>query len=139
MDSKLTLSGLKDLTEAAVKRVAVGNPATVPAGRYAQEALTRADLWDKLSPRFVLAETVRQVLDYVKRGEVDAGFVYASDVVVAEGQVKVAQTVTGHAPIVFPMAVATAAASKDLARDYLAFVMSPAGQEIFQRFGFSRP
>ena len=76
VDSKLALSGLDDLTRLEVKRVAVGNPATVPAGRYAKEALVHGGLWDKLSPRFILAESVRQVLDYVGRGEVDAGLVY---------------------------------------------------------------
>jgi molybdate transport system substrate-binding protein len=139
LDSKLTLSSLKGLLEPAVKRVAVGNPATVPAGRYAKEALTGAGLWDKLSPKFVLAESVRQVLDYVRRGEVDAGLVYSTDAAIAKGKVKVVQTVTEHAPILYPIAVTASTGKKALAQSFVDFVVSPPAQEIFQKFGFGKP
>jgi molybdate transport system substrate-binding protein len=139
MDAKLTLSGLKDLAEPAVQRVAVGNPATVPAGRYAKEALESAGLWDKLSPKFVMAESVRQVLDYVRRGEVDAGLVYSTDAAIAKAQVKVVQTVTEHAPILYPIAVTASTGKKDLAQSFVDFVVSPPAQEIFQKFGFGKP
>jgi molybdate transport system substrate-binding protein len=139
MDSKLTLSGLKDLTGPQVKRVAVGNPATVPAGRYAKEALTSAGLWDKLTPKFVLAESVRQVLDYVSRGEVDAGLVYSTDAAIAKGKVKVVQTVTEHAPILYPIAVTESTGKKALAQSFVDFVVSPAAQETFSKFGFGKP
>jgi molybdate transport system substrate-binding protein len=139
VDSKLALSGLKDLTRPEVKRVAVGNPATVPAGRYAKEALVQAGLWDQLSPRFIMAESVRQVLDYVSRGEVDAGLVYETDAAIAKGKVKVIQTVTEPIPILYPLAVTVATDKKALAQEFLDFVLSPAAQEIFQRFGFGKP
>ncbi len=135
-DSKLTISGLKDLTGPQVKRVAVGNPATVPAGRYTKEALEKAGLWDKLSPKFILAESVRQVLDYVSRGEVDAGLVYSTDAAIAEGKVKVIQMVTEHEPIFYPIAVTAASAKKNLAESFVDFVLSPVAQEIFSKFGF---
>jgi molybdate transport system substrate-binding protein len=139
VDSKLALSGLKDLTRPEVKRVAVGNPATVPAGRYAKTALGDAGLWDKLSPRFIMAESVRQVLDYVSRGEVDAGLVYATDAAIAKGKVKVIQTVTEPLPILYPIAVTAATDKKALAQGFLDFVLSPPAQEIFHRFGFGKP
>jgi molybdate transport system substrate-binding protein len=139
MDSQLTLSGLKDLTGPEVKRVAVGNPATVPAGRYGKGALEQANLWDKLSPKFIVAESVRQVLDYVRRGEVDAGLVYATDAAIARGKVKVIQTVAGPAPILYPAAVAAATGQQSLAKDWVDFLVSPAAQEIFLRFGFGKP
>ena len=139
MDSKLTLSGLKDLTRPEVKRIGVGNPATVPAGRYAKQALEKAGLWDQLSPRFILAESVRQVLDYVRRGEVDAGLVYSTDAAIAKGKVKVVQTVTEHAPILYPIAVTVSTDKKTLAQSFVDFVLSPPAQEIFHRFGFGKP
>jgi molybdate transport system substrate-binding protein len=139
LDFKLTLSSLKDLTGPAVKRVAAGNPATVPAGRYAKEALEGAGLWDKVTPKFVLAESVRQVLDYVRRGEVDAGLVYATDAAIARGKVKVVQTVTEHAPILYPIAVTASTGKKAAAQSFVDFVVSPPAQEIFQKFGFGRP
>jgi molybdate transport system substrate-binding protein len=139
VDSKLSWSGLKDLTGPAVKRVAVGNPATVPAGRYAKEALVQAGLWESLSPKFILAESVRQVLDYVRRGEVDAGLVYSTDAAIATGKVKVIETVTELDPILYPMAVTAATDKKTLAQSWVDFVLSPPAQEIFGRFGFGKP
>ena len=136
LDSQLALGGLKDLTKPEVKRVAVGNPATVPAGRYTKEALVKAGLWDQLSPKFIMAESVRQVLDYVGRGEVDTGFVYSTDAAIARGKVKVMQTVEGHAPILYPLAVTAATGKKALAQSFLDFILSPAAQEIFKKYGF---
>jgi molybdate transport system substrate-binding protein len=138
-DSKLTVSGLKDLTGPQVKRVALGNPATVPAGRYTKESLEKAGLWDKLSPKFILAESVRQVLDYVSRGEVDTGFVYSTDAAIAKGKVKVIQTVTEHAPILYPIAVTESTSKQALAESFIDFVMSPPAQEIFSKLGFGKP
>ena len=139
LDSKLTVSGLKGLTAPQVQRVAVGNPATVPAGRYAKEALEKAGLWGKLAPKFVLAESVRQVLDYVRRGEVDAGLVYSTDAAIAKGKVKVIQAVTEHAPILYPIAVSASTGKKAEAQSFVDFVVSPAAQEIFYTFGFGEP
>jgi molybdate transport system substrate-binding protein len=139
MDSKLTISGLKDITGPQVQRVAVGNPTTVPAGRYTKEALEKAGLWDKLSSKFILAESVRQVLDYVSRGEVDTGFVYSTDEAIAKGKVKVMQTVTEHAPILYPIAVTESTGRKALAQSFVDFVVSPAAREIFGKFGFGKP
>jgi molybdate transport system substrate-binding protein len=139
LDSKLPITDLKSLTGPQVKRIAVGNPATVPAGRYAKEALVAAKLWDKLSPKYVLAETVRQVLDYVRRGEVDAGLVYSTDEVIAKGKVKLVKTITEHQPILYPIALTTSTAKKKLAQSFVDFVLSPPAQEIFAKFGFGKP
>jgi molybdate transport system substrate-binding protein len=136
LDSQLALGGLQDLTQPEVKRVAVGNPATVPAGRYTQEALVKAGLWDKLMSKFILAESVRQVLDYVSRGEVDTGFVYSTDAAIARGKVKVMQTVEAPALILYPLAVTAVTKKKALAQSFLDFILSPAAQEIFKRYGF---
>lgn len=136
LDSPLALGGLQDLAKPEVKRVAVGNPATVPAGRYTKEALVKAGLWDQLSPKFIMAESVRQVLDYVGRGEVDTGFVYSTDAAIARGKVKVMQTVEGHAPILYPLAITAATGKKVLAQSFVDFILSPAAQEIFKKYGF---
>jgi hypothetical protein len=77
-DSALALTSPEDLKGEEFKLVAIGNPDSVPVGRYAKGALEAAGLYEPLTPKFVLAETVRQALDYVARGEVQAGFVYAT-------------------------------------------------------------
>src|SRR3546814_2638956 len=88
-DSKLGIHSVADLKSASVKRVAFGNPATVPVGRYTKAALEYTGNWDTVKKNEVLGQNVRQVLDYVVRGEVDAGFVLATDAAIMPGTVKV--------------------------------------------------
>jgi len=103
---------LASLKAAAVKRVAVGNPETVPAGRYTKAALVKLGEWDPIASKFVMAESVRQVLDYLSRGEVDAGFVYGTDAKKGgekvEGRGRNSPGKAGQLPI----AVLTAAATR---------------------------
>jgi molybdate transport system substrate-binding protein len=70
---------------------------------------------------------------------VDAGLVYSTDAAIAKGKVKVIQTVTEHAPILYPIAVTASTDKKALAQSFLDFILSPAAQEIFARFGFGKP
>jgi molybdate transport system substrate-binding protein len=101
--------------------------------------LTKAGLWETLKPRFIYGESVRQVLDYVSRGEVDGGFVFATDAAVARGKVKTVAEVQGHQPIIYPVVLVAASPKQALARDLVDFLVSPAAQEIFLRFGFGKP
>jgi molybdate transport system substrate-binding protein len=136
--SKLALTGPKDLALPQVKRVALGNPASVPVGRYAQESLTRAGLWEVLQPKLIMGESVRQVLDYVSRGEVDAGLVYATDAAIVN-KVRLVATVKGHQPIVYPVALVAASPKKALGQEFLDFLASPESLAIFAKYGFGKP
>lgn len=137
--SKLVLRSLQDLQQPAVMRVAIGNPASVPAGRYARDALEAARLWPLVSAKAVNTLNVRQALDYVARGEVEAGFVYATDAALLPHKVKVAFSVPLPQGIRYPLAVTTAAANPVAARRFVAFILSPAGQAILARHGFLTP
>lgn len=127
-----------DLLDDKVKRVAIGNPDSVPAGRYAKAALVREGLWEPLQPKLVQAENVRQALDYVSRGEAEAGFVYATDATTAGRKVHIAATMSGHKPVSYPIAVTTNAADKKAARLFVDFVLSPEGQAVLARYGFGK-
>ncbi len=133
------LQSLQDLSGPTVKRIAVGKVATVPVGRYTQQALTTANLWTPLEPKFVQADSVRQVLDYVARGEADAGFVYRTDAALMGDKVKIVLTPTGNAPVTYPVAVVSESRQKALARDFVAFLASVAAQPVLTRYGFGRP
>lgn len=128
-----------DLAGPAVKRIAVGKVASVPVGRYTQQALGSAQLWSALSPKLVFADNVRQVLDYVARGEVEAGFVYRTDAGIAKDKVRVAATVGGHTPITYPAAVVADSRQPALARDFVAFLGGAEAQAILARHGFGKP
>jgi molybdate transport system substrate-binding protein len=135
----LPLTQLTDLTGPAVRRIAVGKPASVPVGRYTREALDRARLWPALEPKFVFADSVRQALDYVARGEAEAGFVYRTDAQTQAGRVRVVLTVSGHAPITYPAAVVTDTRQPALARAFVEFLTGAEAQAILARFGFGKP
>lgn len=133
------LHTLADLTRPAVKRLAGGKVATVPVGRYAREALDASRLWPGLAPKWVDCDSVRQVLDYVVRGEVDAGFVYRTDALSAADKVRVVLTLSSHTPVRYPVAVVSDSRHKALARDFIAFLTSPPAQDVLARYGFDKP
>lgn len=135
----LAVKDAKDLQGDTFKLIAIGNPESVPVGRYTKGALTAAGLYNALAPKFVLAENVRQALDYVARGEVQAGFVYATDAVQRADKVKVALEVSGHKPISYPLALLQASKSKDMGKAFIDFVKGAEGQAVLARYGFKKP
>jgi len=138
-DSSLRLASLADLQKPEVKRVALGSPSSVPAGRYAKGALDAARLWTVVEPKAVYAQNVRQALDYVARGEVEAGFVYATDAAVQKDKVKVVLVVPTETPISYPIASVAGSPNADAASKFLDFVLAPAAQAALARYGFGRP
>ena len=121
------------------QRIAVGSPESVPVGRYTRDALKSAGLWETLQPSFIYGNSVRQVLDYVARGEVDAGIVYATDAKQRADKVDVCLTLTGHKPVTYPIAVATTGSNAAMGQAFVDFALSPEGQAILARYGFSKP
>ena len=119
--------------------LALGEPNSVPAGKYAKASLTSLGVWDAVQPRVVSADNVRAALNFVARGEAPLGAVYRSDAV-SEPAVRVVGTfpAASHAPIVYPAAVLsdhdTPAAHK-----LLDLLHAPSTQAIFRRYGFDAP
>ena len=117
-------------------RLAVADPDSVPAGRYARSALTSLGVWGSVAERLVRAENVRVALTYVARGEAPLGIVYETDAK-AEPLVRVVDVFPqdSHQPIVYPAALTRTGTSSE-AKALLAYVSSPKAAEIFTRFGF---
>ncbi len=130
---------LADLALPAYERVAIGVPTSVPVGRYAKAVLEKARLWTAVGAKMVGAQSVRQALDYVARGEVEAGFVYSTDAALMPDKVKVAFTVPTEKPVLYPIAVLAASQQLDAARKFVAHVASPAGQTVLAKHGFGKP
>lgn len=122
-----------------LKHIAIGNPDSVPVGRYTRDALKKAGLWDRLVDKFIFSASVRQGLDYVARGEADAGFVYATDARQLSDKVEVTMVVEGHDPVDYPIAVAITGKNPQAGQEFINYVLSPAGQAILAKYGFSRP
>ncbi len=134
---KIKIQNLEDLKNTEIKRIALGNPKTVPAGRYAKEVLDHDKLFESLNSKMVFGENVRQVLDYVSLGEVDAGFVFATDLY-HNDKVKLALRIPSekHGAIIYPMAIIKTSKNIESAKAFLQFVTSKESKNVFQKFGF---
>lgn len=139
IDSKLSVASLDDLTKSEIRHVAIGNPESVPVGRYSKAVLTASGHWNALEPKVVNTQNVRQSLDYVSRGEVEAAFVYRTDAAILPDKVKVALDVPTQKPILYPIAVMKGSTSKASASEFVTFVRSDAGRKILQKYGFGQP
>lgn len=139
VDSTLAIRRLEDLGQAAITRVALGNPDSVPAGRYTRRALEAARLWPALQAKIITTQNVRQSLDYVARGEVDAGFVYGTDAALMKDKVKVVLEVPLGIAIRYPVAKITGSPHGEEARRFMAYLASPAALAILTHHGFGKP
>jgi molybdate transport system substrate-binding protein len=123
--------------------LAVGDPDSVPAGRYARAALTALGVWDSVQDRLVRSDNVRVALAFVARGEVPLGIVYATDALI-EKRVRIVGEfpADSHAPIVYPAALVQAqrpAARRAAALQFLAELRGPEAAAVFKKFGFTLP
>ena len=135
----LALRDIGDLTNNTIRRIAIGNPATVPAGQYAKDVLGYYHLYDRLHSKLIFGENARQVLDYVARGEVDCGLVYATD---ARGEKAVAVVREmpdyTHKPVLYPAAVINSSREAKLAGQFIKFLQQPENARIFKEYGFEQ-
>jgi molybdate transport system substrate-binding protein len=141
LDSRVDITKPADLLDARITKIVVGNPRTVPAGQYAEESLRALGLWERLQLKLVFAENVRQALDYVARGEVDAGFVYTTDAVTRGPQVREAfrPGEDTYRPVLYPVAVVAGARQPGLAQAFLDVLVGRDGQATLGRLGFQPP
>jgi len=136
-DSAVAITGPNDLAGPRVKRVALGEPQTVPAGAYAKEYLTGKGLWPAIKPKAVPCESARAVLAAVESGNVDTGIVYRTDAAISK-QVKVVLEVpVGDGPkIRYPLALVKNAKQPEAARRFLECLNSAPAGEVFAKHGF---
>jgi len=141
VDSRTDIAKPADLLDARIVHVSIGNPKTVPAGQYAEESLRALGLWDRLQPKLVFAENVRQVLDYVARGEVEAGFVYTTDAATrVQGVMEAFRPPEDtYRPVIYPGAVVAASKQRALGQAFLDLLSGPQGATVLGRLGFQPP
>jgi molybdate transport system substrate-binding protein len=137
-NSTLGIATFRDLLKPDVKKVALGEPTVVPAGKYAQEVLTHLGIYDQVNAKAVLAKDVRQVLTYVETGDVDAGIVYRTDALSSSKVKIVAQAPRdSHPPVIYPVAVIKTTKSPARAKAFEDFLAGPQARTIFEKYGFS--
>lgn len=135
-EKKNDIKSFADLLDKA-SSISIGQPETVPAGKYGKEALVSLKLWKPLENKVIFAKNVRQVLAYVDSGNVDAGIVYLSDTVVLKNSTIAAFAPKGsHTPIVYPMAAIRGTKELSAARKFMAFLKTPEAARVFSGYKF---
>ncbi|MBD3880190.1 molybdate ABC transporter substrate-binding protein [Phormidium tenue FACHB-886] len=136
-NSSLNLTSFRQLSGAAVSRIAVGEPRSVPVGQYTQELFTNLGILDQVRSKLVYGNSVRNVLAAVESGNADAGIVYTTDARIST-QVKQVATAPDnlHSPIVYPIAVLKSSKNPQAARSYLQFLTGDQAKAVFERYGF---
>lgn len=139
VSSSTEYDSFDQLNGVAVDKVAIGNPESVPAGKYTEEVLQELNKWDELEDQFVFAKDVRQVLTYVETGNADIGFVYESDAFTSD-LVKVLAIVDAHLhePIIYPGAVTKKTKYEEEAKAFLQFMETEEAQHILETYGFAK-
>ncbi|OUL36956.1 molybdate ABC transporter substrate-binding protein [Nostoc sp. T09] len=132
------VTDFKDLTSSRIKKIALGEPKSVPAGQYAQQVLTSLKIADQIKSKSVYAKDVRQALNYVESGNADAGIVYLSDTKSTQ-KAKVVATApeNSHSPIVYPIAVLKSSKHLDAAKNFVQFLSGNTANNVFEKQGFS--
>ena len=136
--SKTSLKSFQGLSAAKIEKIAIVNPKTSPAGRYAEEVFSYYQILPDIKDKFIYTENVRQVLDYVARNEVDAGIVYSTDAGARSRETKIIATApeASHKPVVYPIAVVKGTKSEADAKAFISLVLSREGKKILQKHGF---
>jgi molybdate transport system substrate-binding protein len=137
-DRPRTMTGPRDLMDASLRRIAIGDPAAVPAGVYAKAWLEKEGLWPALEPRMVPSGSVRAALAAVESGAADAGIVYRTDARVAlKATVAYVLPVDRGPRIVYPGAIVRASSAQSEAKRFLEYLRGATAARIFERFGFA--
>ena len=136
--SGLDIGDIRSLDNVPVKRIAIGHPRSVPAGRYTQKILEKAGMWEKISNKFIYAQNVRQCLDYAARGEVDVAFVYVTDSSLVQNKLRVVPIEEASLDIQYPMAIVKTSSNTALAEEFVSFLISEKMSELLKRNGFFR-
>ena len=134
------ITSFYSLKDAKVKKIAIGEPRSVPAGQYAQQVLEKLKIWSEIKSKLVFANNVRQVLASVESGNADAGLVYVTDAKISD-KVKVVVTADEkyHSPIIYPLAVVKRSKNIDAAKEFSQFLSSNQAKTVLKKYGFILP
>nr|WP_125664178.1 molybdate ABC transporter substrate-binding protein [Paenibacillus baekrokdamisoli] len=131
---------VKELTDKDIKKIAIGQPESVPAGQYAKETLTTRKVWDAIADKLVYAKDVRQVLTYVETGNVDAGFVYRTDALTSKKAKVAIRIIPGvHKAIVYPAGIVKDTEHSKEAKAFYTYLQSKEADAVFLKYGFKLP
>ncbi|WP_028400334.1 molybdate ABC transporter substrate-binding protein [Ectobacillus panaciterrae] len=132
-----SVKNIQELQGADIKKVALGTPEAVPAGKYAKQSLTKLGLWSDAEKKAVYTKDVRQVLTYVETKNVEAGMVYKTDAQISD-KVKIAETLPAdsHDSIVYPLGIIKSTKHKAEALAFYEYLQTKEALRVFEKYGF---
>lgn len=132
------VNNFQDLTKPGITKIALGEPKSVPAGKYAEEVLNYFKIFDLVKNKLIYAKDVRQILTYVETENVNAGFVYLTDAKTSKKvRIAIKTPKESHAPIVYSIAILKDSKNPDMAKAFYIFLNSNSSKTIFKKYGFS--
>lgn len=138
VDSKLVIASAADLAASTVRKIALAETQTVPAGIYAKEYLEKLGLWEKISTKVIPTENVRACLAAVESGNVDTGIVYKTDALISKKvRIAFAVPVSEGPKISYPLAVVKASKNAEAAGKFVTYLASPKARAVFEKYGFT--
>ena len=133
----LNITDFKDLTSQKVNLIALGEPKSVPAGKYAQEMLVFFNIAGKINSKAVYGKDVRQVLNYVATGNVEVGIVYQTDAQVSDNvEIISIAPKDSHSPVIYPITVIKDSNAQETGKELIEFLTTDEAQTIFEEYGF---
>lgn len=134
------VNSLYNLKDAKIKKIAIGEPRSVPAGQYAEQVLQKLKIHEQIKSKFVYSNNVRQVLAAVESGNADAGLVYVTDAKISDKvKVVVAADEKYHSPIVYPIAALKNSKNIPAAKEFIQFLSSEQAKSVIKKYGFILP
>ena len=136
-ENTTVVNTFQDLTKDAISKISIGEPKSVPAGKYGKEVLSSLGIYEVVKPKIVFAKNVRQVVNYVATGNVDAGIVYRTDTN-ASNQVKIVANAPekSHTPVVYPIAIIKNSKNVEATKQLEEFMFTPEAKAVFEKYGF---
>ncbi|WP_249310645.1 molybdate ABC transporter substrate-binding protein [Bacillus sp. FJAT-49736] len=134
-DSSNNIASFQDLTKA--NKISIGTPSSVPAGMYGKETLEKLQIWKDVENKIVFGKDVRQVLNYVETGNVDAGIVYKTDALLSEKVriIAIAEDST-HSPIIYPAGIVKNSKHYQQAKAFFDYLQGNQAMDILKKYGF---
>uniref|UniRef100_UPI003F4B9D58 molybdate ABC transporter substrate-binding protein n=1 Tax=Brachyspira catarrhinii TaxID=2528966 RepID=UPI003F4B9D58 len=137
-NSTLNIKSFTDMTNANITKIGLGEPKSVPVGQYSEEILSNLSILDTVKQKAVYGSDVRNVLSWVRTGEVDCGIVYATDAQIANDINIIAEAPEGtHKKVIYPIAIVKSSANKEEAKKFIDYISNDKAAEAFKNYGFT--
>jgi molybdate transport system substrate-binding protein len=132
-----SITSVRSLTSNDVKRIAIGEPRSVPVGKYSEEVFKNLGILAQIRSKFVLGNSVRNVLAAVESGNADAGIVYLTDAKISK-RLNIIEIIPTnlHSPIVYPMAILKNSKNLEATQKFVKFLTMRSLKPVFVKYGF---